>query len=67
MGICVGFVSVLITLCPLSCPGNENWLLYFYFRCLVTVNVLWHFLAVPWVGLQCVIVLFPIMLTYFWY
>ena len=26
---------------------------------LVTVNVLWLFLTVPWVGLQCVIVVFP--------
>ena len=26
---------------------------------LVTVNVLWLFLAVPWVGLQYVIVVFP--------
>ena len=23
------------------------------YRCLVTVNVLWLFLTVPWVGLQC--------------
>ena len=31
------------------------------FRCLVrlSVNVLWLFLTVPWVGLQCVIVVFP--------
>ena len=27
--------------------------------CLVTVNVVWLFLTVPWVGLQCVIVVFP--------
>ena len=27
--------------------------------CLLTVNVLWLFLMVPWVGLQCVIVVFP--------
>ena len=27
--------------------------------CLVTVNVLWLFPAGPWVGLQCVIVVFP--------
>ena len=26
--------------------------------CLVTVSVLWFFLTVPWVGLQCVIVVF---------
>ena len=29
------------------------------FECLVTVNVLWLFLTVPWFGLQFVIVLFP--------
>ena len=25
----------------------------------MTVNVLWHSLRVPWVGLQCVFVVFP--------
>ena len=34
-------------------------LLLLSFRCLVTVNVLWLFLTVPRVGLQCVIVVFP--------
>ena len=29
------------------------------YRCIVTVNVLWLFLAVTWVGLQYVIVIFP--------
>ena len=29
------------------------------YRCLVTLNVLWLFLVVPWVGLLCVIVVFP--------
>ena len=28
-------------------------------RCIVTINVLWLFLMVPWVGLQYVIVVFP--------
>ena len=28
-------------------------------RCIVNINVLWLFLTVPWVGLQCVIVVFP--------
>ena len=28
-------------------------------RLLVTVSVLWLFLTVPWVGLQCVIVVYP--------
>ena len=27
--------------------------------CIVTINVLWRFITVPWVGLQCVIVVFP--------
>ena len=26
---------------------------------IVAINVLWLFLMVPWVGLQCVIVVFP--------
>ena len=29
------------------------------YRCIVTVIVLWLFLTVPWLGLQCVIVVFP--------
>ena len=33
-------------------------LLSLSYRCFVTVNVLWLFLMVPWVGLQCVIVVF---------
>ena len=28
-------------------------------RCIVTINVLWLFLVVPWVGLWCVIEVFP--------
>ena len=27
--------------------------------CIVTINVLWVFITVPWVGLQYVIVVFP--------
>ena len=34
-------------------------LLLLSYRSIVTINVLWLFLTVPWVGLQCVIVLFP--------
>ena len=34
-------------------------LLLLFFGCLVTVNVLWLFLMVPWAGLQCVIVVYP--------
>ena len=29
------------------------------YSCIVTINVPWLFLAVLWVGLQCVIVVFP--------
>ena len=29
------------------------------YRCIATINILWLFLAVPWVGLQCAIVAFP--------
>ena len=29
------------------------------YRCIVTITVLWLFLTVPCVGLQCVIVVFP--------
>ena len=34
-------------------------LLVLSYECLVTINVLWLFLTVPWVGLWCVIVVFP--------
>ena len=34
-------------------------LLLLSFRCLVTVNGLWLFLTVPWISLQCVIMVFP--------
>ena len=53
-------------LCPfkfcnyLDEEDRAGWsILLLSFRCLVTVNVLWLFLAWPWVGLQCVIVVFP--------
>ena len=34
-------------------------LLLLCFGCLVTVNVLWLFFTVPWIGLQLVSVVFP--------
>ena len=34
-------------------------LLLLSYRCIGTINVLWLFPVVPWVGLQCVIVVFP--------
>ena len=41
--------------------GRQSWLLYFGLSslCRVTVSVLWDFLIKPWVGLLCVIVVFP--------
>ena len=33
-------------------------LLLLAYRCIVIINVLWLFLKVPWVGLQCMIVVF---------
>ena len=34
-------------------------LLLLSYRCIATINVLWLFFTVPWVGLQYVIVVFP--------
>ena len=34
-------------------------LLNLFFLCLVTVNVMWLFLTVSLIGLQCVILVFP--------
>ena len=34
-------------------------LLSLSYCCIVTLNVMWLFLVVPWVGLQYVIVVFP--------
>ena len=35
-------------------------LLYLSNSCIVTINVLWLFLTVQWVGLQSVIVVYPV-------
>ena len=40
-------------------------LLLLTYGCIIAVNVLRLFLTGPWVGLQCVIVVFVIILTYF--
>ena len=34
-------------------------LLSLSYRCIVTINILWLFLTVLWVGLQCAIMVFP--------
>ena len=60
------FGLLCITLCPFSFAiilkrkREQVPLLLLSCECLVTVYVLWLFLALPWVGLQCVIVVFPV-------
>ena len=56
---CLQFVIVVF-------PDHTNLLFFMNFTllllsyiCIVTINVLWLFLTVPWVGLQNVIVVFP--------
>ena len=45
-------------------------LLLLSYRCIVTINVLWLFLTVPLIGLQCEIVVFPdhthLLFDYIW-
>ena len=36
-----------------------NQIVQISYKCIVTINVLWLFLKVSWVGLQCVIVVVP--------
>ena len=43
----------------LAGKGELVALLCLSFLYFVAVDVLWLFLAVPWVGLQCIIVVFP--------
>ena len=38
--------------------GRAGCFAFVSYECLVTVYVVWLFLTVPWVGLQCVIVVF---------
>ena len=53
--LCVhsSFVTILV-----KRKRKVDAMLLFSYRCIVTVNVLWLFLSVPWAGLQCVIVVF---------
>ena len=64
--LCLVLALFFSTLCPSSVAitfmGKKSWLLYF--NCVPAVSVLSLFLTVPCVGLQCVIVVFPIH-TYF--
>ena len=67
---CVGFLSVSTVETVFSSfaiilkrKRELVTLLLLSYGCLVTVNVLWIFLTVPWVGLQCVTVVFLIIHT----
>ena len=68
--VCGSFVFVFVLLCItffvhssfaiiLKRKRELVDLLLWSYRCIVTINVLWLFLTVPWVGLQCVIMVFP--------
>ena len=64
-------VGILFNVLPIDCGSSVLFifvlkrkrklvaLLLLSYRCIVYVNVLWLFLTVLWVGLQCVIVVFP--------
>ena len=56
MHFCVNFRFVII----LSRVRKLVALLLLSYRCIVTINVLRLFLTVPWVGLQCLIVVCPL-------
>ena len=53
------FMSFLLLAIILTRKRELVALLLLPVGCLITVNGLWLFLTVPWVGLQCVIVVFP--------
>ena len=53
------FVSILFFATILKRKRKLVALLVLSYRCIVTINALWLFLTVLWVGLQYVIVIFP--------
>ena len=53
--LCVLYSSAIILMRKRELVALLQW----SFLCLVTVYVLWHFLVVTLVGLQCVTVVFP--------
>ena len=62
MGVLFVFVLLCITLCPFAIilkNKGQLVLLLSSYRCIVTINVMWLFLTVQWVGLQYVSVVFP--------
>ena len=67
--VCLDLVFVSVLLCITLCPfyfcnrleevENVVDLLLLSYQCLVNVNVLWLFITVRFVGLQCVIMVSP--------
>ena len=53
--LCVHFSFAIILKWKLKLVA----LLFLSYRCIITINVRWLSVTVPWVGLQCVIVFFP--------
>ena len=55
------FDLLCINVCPFWLKRKRKLvaLLLLSYRCLITINVQWLYLTVPWVGLQCVIVVVP--------
>ena len=57
--VCACLCLVCITLCPFYFCNifeeeeRSGCFALLSYRCIVSVNVLWLFLMVPWVGLQC--------------
>ena len=56
---CCAVLSVISSFAIISLGRREKWLLKNCFLCHGTVSAMCLFLAVQWVGLQCVIVVFP--------
>ena len=52
--LCVNFSFAIILISNRKVVA----LLLLSYRCIVAINVLYLFLTMPWVGLQCVIVVF---------
>ena len=56
---CYALMHVLSSFAIISKRKRELVALFLLcYGCLATVNILWLFLTVPWIGLQCVIVVF---------
>ena len=56
---CYAVLSILTIFAIIWMSYREMVALRWLFWCIVTIIVLWLFLTVPWVDLQCVLVVFP--------